>query len=68
MRDPYEKERLVIAVQNASFVGRLHGDGLALAPSLPCCIRVVARGQAMTSGPIVHGLRPSAHMILGLSS
>ena len=65
MCDPYEKQLLVIAVQNASFVGRLHGDGLALAPPLPSCIRAVAhaacRGQAMTNGPIVHGLWPSAH-------
>ena len=67
MCDPYEKQLLMIAVQNASCVGRLRGDGPALAPSLPCCIRVVAHAvQAMTSGPIV--LRPNAHMTLGLSS
>ena len=64
MCDPYEKQLLMIAVQSASFVGRLRGAGLALAPLLPCCIRAVAhaacRGQAMTNGPIVHGLWPSA--------
>ena len=42
MRDPYEKQLLMIAVQNASCVGRLRGDGLALAPPLPCSIRAVA--------------------------
>jgi hypothetical protein len=69
MCDPYEKQLLMIAVQNASCVGRLRGDGPALAPSLPCCIRVVAHAvQAMTSGPIVHGLRPNAHMTPILSS
>ena len=65
MYDLYEAQPLMIAVQNASFVGRLHGDGPALAPPLPCSIRAVAhaacRGQAMTTGPIVHGLWPSAH-------
>ena len=42
MCDPYEKQLLMIAVQNASFVGRLHGNGPALAPPLPCSIRAVA--------------------------
>ena len=61
MCDPYEKQLLMIAVQNASCVGRLRGDGLALAPSLPCCIRVEERAvQAMTSGPMVHGPWPKA--------
>ena len=46
MCDPSETQLLMITVQNASFVGRMHGDGLALAPSLPCCIRVVAHAVA----------------------
>ena len=65
MCDPYEKQLLMISDQNVSCVGRLRGDGPALAPPLPCSIRAVAhaacRGQAMTNGPIVHGLWPSAH-------
>ena len=51
MCDPYETQVLMIAVQGAPFVERLHGDGLALAPSLPCCIRVVARRSSHDQWP-----------------
>ena len=51
MYDPYEAQPLMIAVQNASFVGRLRGDGPALAPSFRCCIRVVARRSSHDQWP-----------------